>query len=151
MRKLWEKFLRWLNPPVPEAVKQELIPVSDVKLADDVGNVPREPGFRQVAIWPGFTIIDPNYPSLEAKEHVARFQDWMDEQFHIRVQFLEEIAIQHAQGEMPFIVFAIHKEDVSKFVIPRLHFGIRWIEDATDPGNGPPLPQRFIGYRMDRQ
>lgn len=123
----------------------------EVILAADVGNVPRKPGFGQVCVWPGFTIIDPEARELPPELHVDRFQNWMKSQFAVRVQFLEEVAIPHAEGEYPIIVFAVHNEDLPKFILPRLHFGIRWVEDATDPGNGPPLPTRFLGYRNDRQ
>lgn len=128
-----------------------LPPPPDVLLADEVSNVPRREGFGQVCVWPGFTVVDPDHPEYTVEQHVENFQDWMSNNFSVRVQFLEEIAIQYPGGEAPFIVFAVHNEDVPKFVIPRLHFGIRWIEDATDPGNGPRLPRRFLGYRGDRQ
>jgi len=95
-------------------------------------NVELKKGYTQVCVWPG-TIVG------ESKK--TKFEEFMQINFSIRVQYLEEIKTLpdmengnpvEGTGERNDVFFAIHSEDVHNFVIPRLRSGIMWIEDAID-------------------
>lgn len=112
-------------------------------------NVKLEEGFEQVVIWPG-TIV----PEGEEQD----FVDWIKSQFDCRAQYLEQIKTKPDDGDTSGetggrndIFFTIHKEDVKKFAIPRMSFGMRWIEDATSEINGYPenpiYPERILQYK----
>ena len=88
-------------------------------------------GFEIVCIWPA---------TLIGKERVAEFEDWFKNEFGIEAQYLEEVTtlpdrdkdgnVVEKTGGRNDVFFAIKREDASKFAIPRLHFDIRWAEDA---------------------
>lgn len=99
--------------------------------------VARKEGFNQVCVWPG-TIV--------GAEEVTKFEQFMLDNFDVRVQYLEEIYIipgkrftQAAASKKDGsceLFFAVHDADVTKFAIPRLSVGIRWVEDVLSKGNG---------------
>lgn len=87
------------------------------------------------------------------------FEKYIEDEFGIRIQFLEIIltnpdldesgrAVKDSGGRSD-IFFAVHKDDVGKFAVPRLVVGIRWVEDALAPvNNGRHLyPSRVGDYR----
>ena len=47
--------------------------------------------------------------------------------------------------------FAVHQDDIGKFAVKRLQYGIRWIEDAMSNVNGyylnPIYPEYIEGYK----
>lgn len=98
--------------------------------------VERNPGFKQVCIWPA-TIV--------GAERIADFVDFMKDEMDVRVQYLEEIKTNPDKdsdgdpvmntGGRNDVFFAVHEEDVGKFAVPRLSMGIRWVEDALSPTN----------------
>lgn len=113
-----------------------------------MGNVKLNEGFSQVCVWQGTTL---------GNEGVEDFIEFMKDTFQTRVQFLEEIktnpdldrngeAMMDSGGRSD-LFFAVHKDDVSHFAIPRLKFGIRWIEDVYGNGNGYLYPDRVAEYR----
>lgn len=90
--------------------------------------VPRKEDFTQVCIWPA-TIV--------GAERVAEFEAWMLDEFHIRVQYLEEVTTLPNYGDPTTggsndVIFAVHKDDVAKFAVPRFAIGVRWVEDVLD-------------------
>ena len=92
--------------------------------------VDRKQDFNQVCIWEG---------TLVGKEKVEEFEKFMQAEVGVRVQYLEEYKTNadpddHSgeTGGRNDIVFAVFKEDVGKFAIPKLQMGIRWIEDVLD-------------------
>ncbi len=96
-------------------------------------------GFRQVCVWEGTIVGD----------GIADFEKWGMEQFGCRLQYLEEIetyADETGPGGRHDLLFAVHDEDVRKFAVPRLAYGIRWIEDVYGNGNGHLYPDRIRGY-----
>ena len=113
-------------------------------------NVKQNEDFTQVCVWPA-TIL----PAEEVKE----FEQWMLDEFGVRAQFLETITTspdldQDGQvvpetGEREDIFFAIHKQDIAKFAVPRLLVGVRWVEDVLSETNysSPIYPERVFGYR----
>ena len=110
-------------------------------------NVEKKEDFNQVCVWPSTIVSDTDIP---------KFEEFFKEQFGVRVQFLEEYKTQpdldengdavKGTGGRSDALFAIHKDDVGKFCIPRLQYGIRWIEDAID--NNPDIYEaRITEYR----
>lgn len=114
-----------------------------------VENVERKKGFEQVCVWPG-TLIKEN--------EIKDFEEWILNEFKTRVQYLETIEtepdikngkITEGTGGRHDVFFAIHKEDVGKFSIPRLLFRIRWVEDVLSKGNykNKIYPKRVFKYK----
>ena len=89
-------------------------------------------GFDLVCVWPA-TLVD--------KEQISEFEDWFKNEFGIECQYLEEVKtfpdrdedgnIVEDTGGRNDVFFAIKNEDVPKFAIKRLGYGIRWAEDAV--------------------
>lgn len=109
-------------------------------------NVAKKKNFNQVCVWPSTIVSEADIP-----EFIKFFKDT----FGVRAQFLEEYKtlpdrdyglIVEGTGGRSDVLFAIHKEDVGKFVIARLKYGMRWIEDALD--NSPEIyEERISKYR----
>ena len=110
--------------------------------------VERKADFVQVCVWPG-TLCGP--------DKVHEFEEYMagEEGFSVRVQYLEEVKtypdikngkIVHGTGGRNDLMFAVHKDDVGKFAVPRLMAGIRWIEDVYGNGGGNLYPEYVRGY-----
>ena len=88
-------------------------------------------GFDLVCVWSG---------TLIGEKHASEFENWFKNEFDIEVQYLEEVTtlpdrdkdgnVVEKTGGRNDVFFAIKREDASKFSIPRLHFSIRWVEDA---------------------
>lgn len=105
--------------------------------------------FRQVCVWPG-TILEDNPTAIE------EFETAMAEMFNgTRVKFLECIYTYpdvDDNGPVPEtggrcdLFFYVHNEDIAKFAIPRLSYGIRWIEDVYGNGGGYLYPERVKEY-----
>ena len=98
--------------------------------AEERKAVERKEDFNQVCVWPN---------TLIGKDEVEKFEGWVKENFGVRVQYLEEYKtnpnpddFKGETGGRNDAVFAVNKEDVAKFAIPRLQMGIRWVEDVLD-------------------
>jgi hypothetical protein len=98
-------------------------------------NVERKKDFTQVCVWPG---------TLIKEEEIKDFEEWILNEFKTRVQYLETIETEpdtkngkaiEGTGGRHDVFFAIHKEDIGKFSVPRLSVGIRWVEDVLAKGN----------------
>lgn len=90
--------------------------------------IERPEEFKQVCVWPA-TIV--------GEEHKDEFIQWLKDTFGVRGFYLEDIEtlpdkndITGESGERNDVIFAIHNDDISKFTLPRLRAGIRWIEDV---------------------
>lgn len=80
-----------------------------------------ESKFEQICIMPWTTLggADP-----------AEFERSIFEMFDgVRIKFIEEVAT--LQGERHDIFFYVANDDISKFAVPRLRAGIRWLEDVV--------------------
>lgn len=111
-------------------------------------NVKKKEGFNQVCVWPACTLGE------QSKEE---FEKHMKEFMGIQTQFLEEVetgpdilngeAIPETGGRHD-IFFAIHDEDIPKFVLKRFQFSIRWLEDVLADCNytSPIYPERIFEY-----
>jgi hypothetical protein len=79
-------------------------------------------------------------------EEYGDFKAFMLNELNARVEILESIETEpdrdeygHAilnTGGRTDLFFCVHDEDIGHFAIPRLSFGIRWIEDAISETNG---------------
>lgn len=112
-------------------------------------NILRKENFDQVCVWPG---------TLISKDEISKFEKWMIDEFNTRIQFLETIETLpdkengkevEGTGGRHDVFFAVHKEDIGHFAVPRLKVGIRWIEDVLAKGNyrSPIYPKRVFKYR----
>lgn len=120
-----------------------------------MGNVKCKEGFTQVCVWQNTLVRSIKGSNKEP----AEFENWMKEQFGVRVQYLEEIEtkpdidstgnIINGTGGRIDTFFAIHQDDIMKFAILRLQVGIRWIEDVLAPVNytSPIYPERVFKYQ----
>jgi hypothetical protein len=103
--------------------------------------------FNQVCVWPA---------TFVGEENQDRFVEFFKKELGTRVQFLEEvktapdIADRHpveGTGGRNDVIFAVHNDDVAKFAVPRLTYGIRWIEDVFGNEDGPSVyPKRIKSY-----
>jgi hypothetical protein len=115
-------------------------------------NVKLKEDYTQVCVWP-HTILGDNKPE--------DFEKFIFDEFKVRCQFLEVIETESdldsngnpapGTGGRSDLFFAIHKEDVGKFAVPRLTLQnpIRWIEDVLSGGNyiSPIYPNRVFEYK----
>lgn len=110
-------------------------------------NVKLNPSFKQVCVWQGTTC---------GADFVTGFEGWFQEQFGARVQYLEEIETApdykngfpvDGTGGRNDVFFAVHDDDVLKFAVPRLQYGIRWLEDIYGNGHGDLYPERIAEYK----
>ena len=110
-------------------------------------NVTKKEKFNQVCVWRSCIVAGGDIP---------KFEKWLKEEFGVRGQFLEEYKTLPDKDEYGYdnegtggradVLFAIHDDDIHKFTIPRLQYGISWIEDALD--NTPDLyEERISKYR----
>ena len=111
-------------------------------------------GYTQVCIWPGVLLV----PKDEHPDPELYFCELIKEQFGVRVQFLESVKTFpdvdesgdpiEGTGGRNDIVFAVHKEDIKRFAIPRLVAGISWVEDVMSLNNSTHrlYPSRFRFY-----
>lgn len=116
-------------------------------------NVKLQEGFSQVCVWPA-CVVGQNQTKID------EFVSIMKEKLGVRVQYLEDIktnpdrnkdgSVIKETGGRNDLFFSIHNEDVGKFAIPRLQFGIRWIEDVLSPANYDQklYPDRVFEYKI---
>jgi hypothetical protein len=86
----------------------------------------------QLCVWTG-TIIGP--------ENIAEFENWLTEEFGVTGEYAGEFeTLPDLKSGEPVpgtggrndALFWIAAEDVPKFAVPRLSFGIRWWDDYLD-------------------
>lgn len=104
-------------------------------------NVALNPGFTQVCTWPG---------TLVGADNAKEFEQFILDDLGARVQYLEEVytaADSTGPGGRCDVLFAVHDEDVGKFALARLQYGMRWLEDVYGNGHGHLYPERVAGYK----
>jgi hypothetical protein len=110
-------------------------------------SIAKNENFIQVCQWAN---------TLVGESEKDKFEAWMQEQFDTRVQYLEEYTTnptpdEEDTGGRNDVIFAVHSDDVTKFAIPRLSMGIRWIEDVLDNAKAndelPIYPKHLKDYR----
>ena len=103
----------------------------------------RLPDYTQVCVFPGL-IVDEN--------KIEEFTDQIKEVFDTRVQYLETILTKpdlddpENTGGRSDVFFAVHQDDIAKFAVRRLQYGIRWIEDVLSKVNGYHLNPLYPEY-----
>ena len=103
----------------------------------------RLPDYTQVCVFPGL-IVDEN--------KIEEFTDQIKEVFDTRVQYLETILTKpdlddpENTGGRSDVFFAVHQDDIAKFAVRRLQYGIRWIEDVLSKANGYHLNPLYPEY-----
>ena len=108
----------------------------------------RLPNYTQVCVFPGLLVDE---------DKIQEFIDQIKEVFDTRVQYLETILTKpdvddpENTGGRSDVFFAVHQDDIGKFAVKRLQYGIRWIEDAMSNINGyhlnPLYPEYVEGYK----
>jgi len=110
--------------------------------------------YKQVCVWAS---------TLVEKGKEKEFEDFMKNEYKIRVRFLEVIETfpdrdnkgnnVEGTGGRSDVFFYIHSDDIKKFAIPRLRMEppVRWVEDVLDnmkdPKNPEIYPERVTEYR----
>ena len=103
-------------------------------------------GYEQVCIWPGCTLGD---------KTPQEFEEFMKSELGVDVKFLEIVFTNPDldetgkpvpdTGGRSDLFFALKDADVPKFAVPRLEYGIRWLEDAIYYNNNEHLyPKKIL-------
>lgn len=84
--------------------------------------------FTQVVVWPG-TLLGNNTPE--------EFEDFILDELKTRVKLICEFATgpdfdDPSTGGRKDLLFYVHTEDIPKFAVQRLAYGMRWLEDVLD-------------------
>ena len=91
--------------------------------------------YNQICVWPG---------TFLGESSVKDFENFFKEK-GFRVRFLEEVEtlpdvkngkIVEGTGGRHDIFFLIHDDDIPKYAVWRLAYGMRWWEDVLDNGGG---------------
>ena len=86
--------------------------------------------FSQVVVWPG---------TLVGKDKASDFEAYVLEHLGAKIKYLEEIKTKpdmengipvEGTGGRNDVFFAIHEDDIPRFAVSRLGYGMRWIEDV---------------------
>jgi hypothetical protein len=99
--------------------------------------------FSQVVVWPA-VIVGP--------DKITEFVAFCAEAFNgTRVQYLREIETKPDLNEFGSpvedtggrndVLFAVHEDDIPKFAVPRLAYGMRWLDDVYGNGQGHLYPE----------
>lgn len=104
--------------------------------------------FKQVVVWPA---------TLVGAENVADFEQFMMEVLGARCKYIEEVKTLpdmkngepvEGTGDRNDLLFYVHSDDIVKFAITRLPYGMRWIEDVYGNDGGYLYPERISEYRI---
>lgn len=112
-------------------------------------NVKLQEGYEQVCVFHGMII--------KSDKDIKDLTDFMKNEFNVRIQYLECIETgPDIKREKPVaetggrhdVFFAVHKEDLGRFIIPKIQVEARWIEDVLAKGNysSPIYPKRVFDY-----
>ena len=88
--------------------------------------------FEQLCVWPA-TIV--------GKDQIKEFEKFMKKEFKSRVKYETEVVLKNGRNDL---LFYIHTDDINKFAVPRLSYGIRWWEDVLGNGNGKDYPGTIL-------
>ena len=108
--------------------------------------------FTQLCVWPGSLVAgdDPAFTTSRIKD----FESFMANKFKgTRVKYIEEVKTLPDKengitvpktGGRNDVFFYVHTEDLGKFAVPRLAYGIRWWEDVVENGNHLIYPKEVL-------
>lgn len=86
--------------------------------------------YTQLCLWAG-TVVGP--------ENIAAFESYMLDVMGVRIKYAEEVVTlptltdgvrEVGTGGRTDVLFYVHDDDISKFAIKKLEYGIRWWEDV---------------------
>jgi hypothetical protein len=100
--------------------------------------MPNNTEYTQVCVW-GSTIVN--------KGQEQAFEEFMESEYDIRVQYLENIVSETGSDDA---FFTIHSGDISKFAVKRFDMNppVRWIEDVlANEGANSIYPDRVQQYK----
>lgn len=88
--------------------------------------------YKQLCVWQGVVLGDSS---------IQGFEDFFKTEMNVRIKFAEEVITngniaKDEEGGRHDLLFYIHNEDVSKFALKRLAYGIRWWEDVVSYNDG---------------
>ena len=103
--------------------------------------------YNQLCVWQGCL--------MPAENPIEVFTEFFKEVLHVRVKFCEQVWTNpdidedgkpiKGTGGRSDLLFYIHDEDIPKFAIKRLEYGIRWWEDVVSYNKGSYLyPQEVL-------
>ena len=94
-------------------------------------------GYYQLCVWPGTLVVQ---TPEEREERIKQFEGYFADTLGVRIKYLEEVETNPdldkegrsipGTGGRNDVFFLVHTEDLSKFAIQRLQFGIRWYSDV---------------------
>lgn len=97
--------------------------------------------FTQLCVWPATLINEEDKPGYQiTDEDIKGLEKFFKEEFNVRIKFAERVftnpTIKEGKpvkdsGGRSDLLFWVHSEDLSKFAIKRLAYGIRWWEDVV--------------------
>ena len=98
--------------------------------------------FNQVCVWPA-TVV--------GEADVAEFEQWVKNDLGTRIQYCEEVLTNPTPGNeidepggRNDLFFKVHDDDIQKFAVARLKYGMRWWEDILNNGHAPLYPQDVL-------
>ena len=123
-------------------MKQNVNQINEVLIMSEAINE-----FSQVVVWPG---------TLVGEDKSEEFEKFILENLGSRIKYIKEVKTLPDKDESGKDIpetggrndafFYVHQEDISKFAVARLSYGMRWIEDALD--NNPYIyPKEVKEYR----
>lgn len=84
----------------------------------------RDPNYTQLCVWRGCIV---------GKEKIKEFEESMGKEIgDSRIRYEREyltLSGQGGEGGRNDLLFWVHNDDIGKFTIPRIQFGISWWED----------------------
>lgn len=118
--------------------------------------------YQVLCVWPGCVLIgaDANTSELtnSEKADIKELVDWGMNELGVRFKYEDEILTNpnldsdnqpvKNTGDRNDLFFYIHNDDIPKFAVKRLGYGIRWFEDVVSPeNNGQHLYPKAIGEK----
>ena len=87
--------------------------------------------YQQLCVWQGVEVGDEKH----------ELESWIKDKFDSRVKYLTEVKtnpdVDGDGNDVPDtggrndVFFYVHDNDINKFAVPRLQYGIRWWEDVV--------------------
>ena len=97
----------------------------------------------QVVVWPGIIV---------GADNSKKFEDWFAEN-GFNVTYLEEFKtlpevadnrVVEGTGGRNDVLFQVEDDDLGKFAVWRLNYGMSWWEDHLDNGNSDIIPRAIL-------
>lgn len=86
-----------------------------------------------LCVWPGTFLGGCNNEATD--EDLAEFHNWLDQEFNVTGQYEGEFMTlpgQGGEGGRSDLLFWVSEDDVPRFALPRLYYGIRWWDDYVN-------------------